>query len=278
MNIIIHRNGENYGPYTLDQVKDLIRNRTFHELDLSWYEGRTDWISLKDVLSPVPPPTPQTKKLPDTSPQTVRISNPLVLWFGITLALVVPPLGFLLGLMILTNPADRKYSRPIFIVSAIVGTLWMIRFYLPDYMHATTSDQTVTNTTSILPQTVPQANNTPEQPVAQLTGDALSSDITVQADNGADADDSEIMHYIWSLAKAFPAANKINLTVHLVGKDWYGKDIQVAIPITLDNLTNARKYADPTFYDRNDLTDATVVADKFGEGCMKFKGLQVRDQ
>ena len=64
MNITISRDGQNYGPYTLDQVKEYLGNGTLNESDLAWHDDSTGWLSLKEVLStftgsPSPPRLPQ---------------------------------------------------------------------------------------------------------------------------------------------------------------------------------------------------------------------------
>jgi len=60
MNITIYRNGENYGPYTLGQIKEHLDTGALIESDLAWHEGCSDWLPLKTIISKatVPPPPP----------------------------------------------------------------------------------------------------------------------------------------------------------------------------------------------------------------------------
>jgi len=62
MDITIHRDGTNYGPFTLDQVNEHLASGSLLPTDLGWYEGCQDWSPLNDVvatLSSVPPLIPQ---------------------------------------------------------------------------------------------------------------------------------------------------------------------------------------------------------------------------
>ena len=49
MQITINRGGENHGPYSLEQARELLGNGTLQETDLAHYEGAADWLPLKDV-------------------------------------------------------------------------------------------------------------------------------------------------------------------------------------------------------------------------------------
>ena len=51
MNIFIYRNGTKDGPYTLQEIKKYLTNGTFNETNLAWYEGCSDWLPLKDVIT-----------------------------------------------------------------------------------------------------------------------------------------------------------------------------------------------------------------------------------
>lgn len=61
MNIFIHRDGQNYGPYTLEQAKEYVTDGSLLESDLAWHEGCADWISLKDIITPVIAPSRSPK-------------------------------------------------------------------------------------------------------------------------------------------------------------------------------------------------------------------------
>ena len=77
MNITIQREGQNYGPYTLDQINEYLGNGTVSESDWVWYEGCTDWLPVRDALSLLSPPAlPPLPKLP-TLPSMVETPSPI---------------------------------------------------------------------------------------------------------------------------------------------------------------------------------------------------------
>ena len=51
MPITINRDGENFGPYTPEEVRDLLANGTLKEDDLAHEEGADDWIPLRGLTS-----------------------------------------------------------------------------------------------------------------------------------------------------------------------------------------------------------------------------------
>ncbi len=51
MPITINRDGENHGPYTPEEVRDLLANGTLKEDDLAHEEGTDGWVPLRDLAS-----------------------------------------------------------------------------------------------------------------------------------------------------------------------------------------------------------------------------------
>ena len=49
MQITINRDGENHGPYPLEEVQRLLANGTVQENDLGYYEGAANWMPLKEI-------------------------------------------------------------------------------------------------------------------------------------------------------------------------------------------------------------------------------------
>ena len=84
MQISINRDGENHGPYSLEEVRNLLANGALTENDLALQDGATEWVPLKNipdvlegdtppVLSDTPPVlsdtlSPQEKSGPTTFP------------------------------------------------------------------------------------------------------------------------------------------------------------------------------------------------------------------
>ena len=50
MNIRIHRNGINYGPYSESSVRSFLEEGTLSPTDLAWTPGRTEWTKLESLL------------------------------------------------------------------------------------------------------------------------------------------------------------------------------------------------------------------------------------
>ena len=49
MQITINRNGENHGPYPLEQVREMLANGSMQPNDLAHYEGAADWVPLDQI-------------------------------------------------------------------------------------------------------------------------------------------------------------------------------------------------------------------------------------
>jgi hypothetical protein len=75
MNIIICREGQNYGPYSIEQVQEWVADGTLiPATDLAWHDGMTEWLPLNVVLLQFVPAVPTI-----TAPQLVSssTSNPV---------------------------------------------------------------------------------------------------------------------------------------------------------------------------------------------------------
>ena len=72
MQITINRAGDNHGPYSLEQARELLANGTLQETDRAHYEGAADWLPLKDVpgLNENAAPAAEEKSGPSTFPCT----------------------------------------------------------------------------------------------------------------------------------------------------------------------------------------------------------------
>ena len=50
MKIHISRDGQQFGPYSPDQVREYLSTGEILPTDLAWHEGAADWLPVKDVL------------------------------------------------------------------------------------------------------------------------------------------------------------------------------------------------------------------------------------
>lgn len=81
--ITITRDGKNYGPYSKEELHELIASRNVSPDDLAWKEGMSDWRPLRVVMeglshlpkSPQPPPAPADP----IQPATKRGVSPMVM-------------------------------------------------------------------------------------------------------------------------------------------------------------------------------------------------------
>lgn len=76
--IYILRDGESTGPYSLEQVRELLANQELSPSDLAWYGRLTVWIPLDQVLEHIqrPQPVPQVPALPSGQAFLICISGP----------------------------------------------------------------------------------------------------------------------------------------------------------------------------------------------------------
>lgn len=56
MQVHIHREGEDFGPYPLDTVNNYLASGWLHPGDQAWYEGAPEWMTLAEVPGVVIPP------------------------------------------------------------------------------------------------------------------------------------------------------------------------------------------------------------------------------
>ncbi|MFN9738320.1 MAG: RDD family protein [Pseudomonadota bacterium] len=54
MQIHINRDGQNFGPYTLDEARQYLASGNLIETDLAWFEGAANWMPLSQVPGVAP--------------------------------------------------------------------------------------------------------------------------------------------------------------------------------------------------------------------------------
>jgi len=69
--IHITRDGQQFGPFTLDQARDYVADGQLLATDLAWFEGAQDWMPLHSVpgLARTPPPPPRSRPPPPPAPR-----------------------------------------------------------------------------------------------------------------------------------------------------------------------------------------------------------------
>jgi hypothetical protein len=72
MNIYVHRDGQENGPYTEEEARRFLAEGSLLADDWAWLEGASDWAPLSQVIEvvpPVPPPAPVPADPPAARPK-----------------------------------------------------------------------------------------------------------------------------------------------------------------------------------------------------------------
>ena len=101
MQVYINREGQQYGPFTKEQVDEALAQGSLMTSDLAWHKGATQWVPLVQLLATLSSPVPMTSAPDDNpasqidekleSPKTAHAkgSRKGYLWAGISLGIVV---------------------------------------------------------------------------------------------------------------------------------------------------------------------------------------------
>ena len=54
-NIFVYKDGQQIGPFTLEQIRHELKIGSFLPNDNAWYEGLADWVPIQSLLTPPPP-------------------------------------------------------------------------------------------------------------------------------------------------------------------------------------------------------------------------------
>jgi hypothetical protein len=100
MNVFIHKNEEQIGPFSPSQIYEMLDRNEVSERDFAWTEGLSGWQPLSTLLPPAAPPP--------TSPPSKK---------GMEIILA-PALRYAIGLSlcvvgIIAQEAHRQYSAPV---------------------------------------------------------------------------------------------------------------------------------------------------------------------
>jgi hypothetical protein len=117
MNVFITKNGQQLGPYTLDQIHSLVNAGTFQANDWAWYEGLADWVPLNHIpgFSTYQPSSYAGRDAPASTP----LKRPVLVWIISIFCFICTPLALLFYLvevpLILsgTLPVDENVRKQV---------------------------------------------------------------------------------------------------------------------------------------------------------------------
>src|SRR5688500_8489455 len=88
MQIYVGKNGQQLGPFSLEEINRNLADGTFVGTDLGWYEGAAGWAALSSIAGVVIPPPPAAVPVtpapapapvsPAPAPAPVRSNAPIV--------------------------------------------------------------------------------------------------------------------------------------------------------------------------------------------------------
>ena len=126
MNITITRDGQQYGPYTVEQVRGYLASGQLSYSDLAFREGGTQWVPLSTIMG-VSPPRPvlmpiQTKRRNAGILILMAFAWTMVFWFAGLFAA-----GAVAGAMNPENPqaagerVGEEYSGILFLIALAIS-------------------------------------------------------------------------------------------------------------------------------------------------------------
>ena len=239
--IMIHREGKDYGPYSLEEVQGLLAKALLNPDDLAWVDGGTEWVPLRDLIP---------KGMPGMREKLVasaKVAAP-----ASAAAQPTPPLvrkGTMIGLSLIALLA--------FIIVPVIYELK--EAVAPILAFVPTKPSTSPDTQDI--------NKLPLVPggffviSAQVEGDSITATIMTDNTNEAQLCD-EVMNHIYTLAKENSSANTLSCDIQVKGKK--------EVTLKIQDLGAVRSYPDKKAY-------ATSEHRSFVEGRLKDAGLAVEN-
>ena len=90
MSVFLYKNGQQYGPYSIDQVKGWLSSGQVQPADLACYEGSTTWTPLSTLLGMgTYLPATQLRSSPPSSGWGLIISGAILTLIGIPLSAII---------------------------------------------------------------------------------------------------------------------------------------------------------------------------------------------
>lgn len=90
---LIAREGEQSGPYTLEQIRQMQADGQLLPSDIAWTEGQEDWLPISQIVDVAAPPPP-----PPQASATPKSKRGVVVWIvrGIVLTILVASIVLLI--------------------------------------------------------------------------------------------------------------------------------------------------------------------------------------
>jgi membrane protein YdbS with pleckstrin-like domain len=84
MQILVTKDGEQYGPYELSDLKEYVSQGSFTLTDLCWQDGWSDWQPISSIISRPPPPAApvQAQAQPQVGASSPAKQAEEILWEG----------------------------------------------------------------------------------------------------------------------------------------------------------------------------------------------------
>jgi len=154
-NILISREGQQLGPYSLHDARSLVLNGSISAGDWAWYDGATDWVPLNQVpgftvISHAPPvhaPAPQiivNQQPAAQTSQSASVPNEEQIWKGspsrwLMLKSVLFWLMVFFALIIAMSVVDADTRSAVALIFLITGLLAAIQIILGTLMLRSTT-------------------------------------------------------------------------------------------------------------------------------------------
>jgi len=100
MNITIHKNGQQLGPFTESQVGEMLKSGQLALEDLAWAEGMEEWkpLSSFENLRPLSAQTPPPVAEQVAPPSNIKKTEPLAIWSLVLGIISLVGCGFFAGI------------------------------------------------------------------------------------------------------------------------------------------------------------------------------------
>src|SRR5579862_7966464 len=89
MEFYLQKNGAQIGPYTEQQIRDMLKSGAASPGDFAWRDGMEDWEPLKQIISTTASPQPSSKSSRSSAPQPRSSRRALAIGLPVTLVVLV---------------------------------------------------------------------------------------------------------------------------------------------------------------------------------------------